>query len=224
MVLGKRRPAMEDKVAVRPRLLASLVDLAVIGGWLGVLTAVGAAVRRFLPAHPPTVPCGSARLAADVGIFAATVLPTGLYLGLAEAGPAQASLGKRRLGLRVVDSGGGRPGAARIAGRTAVKLLPWQLAHLSIARMMVQDQRSRITWPAYVASLAIPVLSVVLALRDPARRALHDRAAGTRVVAAERRTKWLSGASLRSRLDERAADPELRSDFDELVGQTLADM
>jgi hypothetical protein len=63
-----------------------------------------------------------------------------------------------------------------------VKLLPWQLAHLSIARMMGQDQRSRITWPAYVASLAIPLVSVVLALRDPDGRALHDRAAGTRVT------------------------------------------
>ena len=182
MVLGERRPAMGAKATVRPRLLASLIDLAVIGGWLGVLTAIGAVVRRFLPDRPPTAPSGSARIAADVGISAATVLPTGLYLGLTEAGPAQASLGKRRLGLRVVDSSGGRPRAARIAVRSAVKLLPWQLAHLSIARMMRQDQRSPITWPAYVASLAIPLVSVVLALRDPVGRALHDRAAGTRVV------------------------------------------
>jgi prevent-host-death family protein len=37
------------------------------------------------------------------------------------------------------------------------------------------------------------------------------------------RTRWLSGAALRSQLDERAADPGLRTDLDELVGQTLAD-
>jgi uncharacterized RDD family membrane protein YckC len=181
MVLGEHRPAI-GTAAVRPRLLASLADLAMIGSWLGVLTAVGAVVRRFVPDRPPAVPSGRARLAADVGIFAATVLPTGLYLGLTEAGPAQASLGKRWLGLRVVDRRGGRPGRAQIARRTAVKLLPWQLAHLSVARMMWRDQRSRLTWPAYVASLVVPLVSVVLALRDPAGRALHDRAAGTRVV------------------------------------------
>ena len=171
-----------EKVAVRPRLLASLTDLAMIGGWLGVLTAVGAVVRRFLPDRPPTVSRGPARLAADVGIFAATVLPTGLYLGLTEAGAGQATLGKRWLRIRVVDDRGGRPGGAQIARRTAVKLLPWQLAHLSVARLIWGDQRSPIVWPTYLASLAIPLVSVVQALRDPAGRALHDRAAGTRVV------------------------------------------
>ena len=182
MVLGAHRPATE-RAAVRPRLLASLIDLAVIGGWIGVLTGVGMVVRRFLPGHPPAVVSRRTRIAADVGIFAATVLPTGLYLGLTEAGAAQASLGKRRLGLRVVDQRGGRPGGARVALRTALKLLPWQLAHLSVARMMLApDQRSRVTWPAYVASLALSGLTVVLALRDTAGRALHDRAAGTRVT------------------------------------------
>jgi hypothetical protein len=93
---------------------------------------------------------------------------------------------------------------------------------------MVWRDRSRITWPAYAASLAIPLVSVVLALRDPAGRALHDRAAGTRVVSSAvpypARTWWLSGATLRSELDERAADPRLRSDLDELAGQSLADV
>jgi hypothetical protein len=35
---------------------------------------------------------------------------------------------------------------------------------------------------AYALSVLIPVLSIVMAWRDPLRRALHDRVAGTRVV------------------------------------------
>jgi len=38
------------------------------------------------------------------------------------------------------------------------------------------------------------------------------------------RTRWLSGAILRDQLAERAADPALRSDLDQLVGDTLADL
>jgi len=34
----------------------------------------------------------------------------------------------------------------------------------------------------YALSVLIPVVSVVMMARDPLRRALHDRVAGTRVV------------------------------------------
>jgi prevent-host-death family protein len=44
------------------------------------------------------------------------------------------------------------------------------------------------------------------------------------IVPHRARARWLSGATLRSELHERAADPRLRSDLDELAGQTLADL
>ena len=41
------------------------------------------------------------------------------------------------------------------------------------------------------------------------------------IVPHERRTRWLSGPELRQQLAERAADPALRQDLDELAGHTL---
>ena len=38
------------------------------------------------------------------------------------------------------------------------------------------------------------------------------------------RTRWLSGAALRSQLGHRSADPGLRNDLDQLAGDTLADL
>lgn len=38
------------------------------------------------------------------------------------------------------------------------------------------------------------------------------------------RTRWLSGAILRDQLLQRAADPALRSDLDDLAGDTLANL
>ena len=44
------------------------------------------------------------------------------------------------------------------------------------------------------------------------------------VVPHGRRARWLSGPDLRSQLTERAADPVLQRDLDELVGQTLDEL
>lgn len=38
------------------------------------------------------------------------------------------------------------------------------------------------------------------------------------------RTRWLAGTALRDRLAHRSADPGLRSDLDQLAGETLADL
>lgn len=38
------------------------------------------------------------------------------------------------------------------------------------------------------------------------------------------RTRWLSGVALRDQLGQRAADPGLRTDLDDLAGDTLADL
>lgn len=44
------------------------------------------------------------------------------------------------------------------------------------------------------------------------------------IVPHERRARWLSGPELRAQLAERAADPGLRGDLDELAGQTLDEL
>lgn len=166
------------------RLRASLGDLLVIAGWIGGLTLVGSAVRLVLPlAAAPAAPPTS-MLGVDLAVFAATVAPVGIYLTVTEAGRRQSSWGKRRVGLRVVATDGTRAGPGRIAVRNAVKLLPWQLAHIAVARLILGVDDPITIWTAYPLSLLIPVVSIWLALRDPHRRALHDRIAGTRVVRA----------------------------------------
>lgn len=44
------------------------------------------------------------------------------------------------------------------------------------------------------------------------------------IVPHGRRARWLSGQNLRRQLADRAADPALRQDLDELVGQTLDEL
>jgi len=44
------------------------------------------------------------------------------------------------------------------------------------------------------------------------------------IVPHGRRSRWLGGESLREQLRERAADPALRQELDELSGQTLDEL
>ncbi|HEX7245058.1 MAG TPA: type II toxin-antitoxin system prevent-host-death family antitoxin [Solirubrobacterales bacterium] len=44
------------------------------------------------------------------------------------------------------------------------------------------------------------------------------------IVPHGRRSRWLGGESLREQLKERAADPALRHELDELAGQTLDEL
>jgi len=44
------------------------------------------------------------------------------------------------------------------------------------------------------------------------------------IVPHGRRARWLSGEHLRDQLRERAADPNLTQDLDELAGQTLDEL
>ena len=121
-------------------------------------------------------------LLADAAAFLLTVLPVWVYLTTTESGREQASWGKRRAGLRVSSATGTDIGRRRVAVRNAVKLLPWQLAHLAVARIITGADEPVTIWSMYTLSLLLPVVSISMAWRDPLARALHDRVASTRVI------------------------------------------
>ena len=176
--MGKtRKPPEETTAPIGRRVLASLIDFGVIVAWLLVLTGVGFLIRPLLP------PAGEANLPlTDVLAFVMTVLPVWCYLTFTEASARAGTLGKQRIGLRVRSVQQPLPFRAA-AIRNAIKLLPWQLAHMAVSRFIL-EQEFTIAVTANVASLALAVMLVMTAFGDPQRRGLHDLLAGTRVVAA----------------------------------------
>lgn len=163
------------KAPLKPRFVALGFDYLVILGWLAVLTVAAlAGLSRLFGASP---------LANDLLIAGLTVVPVWLYLSVGEASAGQATLGKRRAGLVVTTVDGGRPGPGRVLARNAVKLVPWQLAHMAVIRMVYTSGEMGV---AVVAALtvcyAMVLLTLVLLLARRDRATLHDLAAGTRVV------------------------------------------
>jgi hypothetical protein len=170
--------------AVSARVLASAIDLALIWSWLGLLTGGGFLLRRRLgrpagDAEPPM-------LAVDAAVFAGTILPVAGYFVATEGWSGRASIGKRLVGLGLeAHPSGGRVASLRVVVRTCIKLFPWQLAHLYVARTMSDRGSPVVAKGAQALSLALAVVSVLFALRDPHQRALHDRVVGSRVIIIE---------------------------------------
>ncbi|MEV7006063.1 RDD family protein [Streptosporangium sp. NPDC051022] len=159
------------------RVVALGWDYLVIVGWLALL-----AVPYLLGVRPFARPADASPIVADLVITVLSVVPVWVYLVVTEAGTAQATWGKRRAGLIVTADGGGRAGLGRIMARNAVKLLPWQLAHIAVLRFWTAEDDSVVAVPAIVLCYVLAGATVASALLRRDRAALHDLVAGTRVV------------------------------------------
>lgn len=165
------------RAALRPRLVSAGWDYLVIVVWLALLAAV------FVPLYLAGVRVfdGLGMVSSDLLITVLTVLPTGAYLTIGEAGRRQATWGKRRAGLAVVTASGKRPGALRIVMRNVVKLLPWQCGHMAVSRLAGGHEVSAAIL-LLVAAYALAGASIALLLVRRDRAALHDVVVATRVV------------------------------------------
>ena len=68
----------------------------------------------------------------DLLAFVVSVLPVVTYFALSESSTAAATWGKKRLGLRVLDVGGGPLSRGQAFARAFLKFLPWQIAHTAM--------------------------------------------------------------------------------------------
>jgi len=155
------------------------VDCLVALTWLLLLGGIAIGLRE-LGLEPQW--SAYSELSADLATLALGLVPVGVYLVLTETGRRQGSLGKRRVGLRVVRADGTRANAWQLALRTAIKLSPWFLAHLGLSRIWMHLGTAQTAcFCLFCVYLIVPV-SIGLALVHPQRRALHDWLTGTRVV------------------------------------------
>ena len=114
------------------RLKAFAFDYLPIIGYIILLFAATMTVIKIsgfigLTPHLPEDP-----VLGDLIAFITLVLPVALYFTLQESSPRQATWGKRKAGIRVVDANGGTLSRKRAFVRSLVKLLPWQIAHTCI--------------------------------------------------------------------------------------------
>ncbi|MFO7270603.1 RDD family protein [Sphaerobacter thermophilus] len=182
--------ALPARIVLR-RGLAYAIDVALAYGvFVGVQTALTPIRNRLDPVWMTSGP----RL--EGYIFLTISLPVWCYFTLCEGSRWQATVGKRLLGLRVVTATGERVGWGRALLRTVVKLLPWDIAHVTVALprpLFIDPNTGALDWtrgdfrPGFLLAYAVLALTLVAVVRTPRRQALHDLAAGTVVVPEPRR-------------------------------------
>jgi uncharacterized RDD family membrane protein YckC len=109
-------------------------------------------------------------------------LPTWFYFVLSDSSAHGATIGKRLLGLHITRIIGGRVSMARALARTAVKLLPWEIAHLSAFALSTDPAgfEFRQVLGLTVAN-GLTVVYFVVAAGTRGRRSVHDYVAATEV-------------------------------------------
>ena len=113
------------------RVKAFLYDNLLIFAYLAALSAVGS-VLTFGPFAAQWSGFLSSPARMDLVAFVVSVLPVVTYFALSESSAVGATWGKKRLGLRVLDVGGGRLSKGQGFARAFLKFLPWQMAHTAM--------------------------------------------------------------------------------------------
>ena len=158
--------------------MATLIDVACMLPWIGVVAAAGAVLWVTGVTHSADPLVGNA-----VG-FITLIVPITVTASGFEGSSRHATPGKRALRLTVQRSLGGGAGFARSLVRNGIKYaLPWELGHTAVFALFGTTAAPPL-WVTIVLVLAyaIPIGSLVLLLVTG--RALHDRVARTTVATA----------------------------------------
>ncbi len=103
-------------------VICAYIAFLVLATWLASLTGISKAFTGVF----------TSLVLFDLFAFCTLTLPVILYFTLSECSEQQGTWGKRIMHLRVTDLEGERIGLARSLARSALKFLPWQIAHTSL--------------------------------------------------------------------------------------------
>lgn len=174
----------------RIRVLAFALDYILICAYIIVLALVSSLLLSD-PRQSQLAQMFATPLSRDLIAFSSLILPVLCYFIVSEQSRLQASWGKRRCHLQVVDRAGQRISAGRAILRNVAKFAPWQIAHTCLFHIP--------GWPfnPQTPSLAVSigfgvvwvliVASVISMLLSQHRQTLYDYLADTRVIVSAQR-------------------------------------
>ncbi|MFD2132163.1 RDD family protein [Pseudogracilibacillus auburnensis] len=161
------------------RIYAFLLDYLVIMIYgvfvLGTISFVFRPYVQFL--------FSSSSIVAELTGFLMITFPVSLYFILCECSKWQGTLGKRKMGICVVDNSGQRIGIGRSIVRTTVKFLPWELAHFTIWQLMLPSSMSDMIIYIILGIVYFAILVyLIIPFTNKKRKNVYDWIAGTEVV------------------------------------------
>jgi hypothetical protein len=167
------------------RVKAFLYDYLLVFTYLAALSAVGSFLT-FGPFAAQWSELLSSPVKMDLFAFAVSVLPVVTYFALCESSATAATWGKKRLGLQVLDPGGGRLSKGQGFGRALLKFLPWQMAHTAMLHIpgfpLEPDNPPGWTVALLVSAWALVAVYLVGLTSATGGRTAYDRLIGSSVL------------------------------------------
>jgi uncharacterized RDD family membrane protein YckC len=162
---------------LKQRVLAFMFDFLIIVGYILILLVIGVGVN-FLSGEITLL---ASPIALNILAFVVLVLPVILYFAFQESSSQQATWGKRRAKIKVAPVQGARMSLWQSLLRSAVKFLPWQLAHVSVIYIWYGSQSTIFLIGSLIAQGLVIVYIMCLWL-GKRHRTPYDWLAGTCVV------------------------------------------
>ena len=168
------------------RLKAFAYDYLIIIGYMIVLAVATMAVIKIAGFIGLSLQWPKNPFLADLMAFITLILPVALYFTLQESSPKQATWGKRKVGILVVNANGDTLTRKQAFIRSLVKLLPWQIGHTCIFQLGVSTfelvEPSPMVITGFVLVYLLVGIYVASALISRKHRTPYDWAAGAYVV------------------------------------------
>ncbi len=172
---------MHTPASLRQRIIGFAYDFLILAGYLVILAAIFLPLT-FGPLHAQMTALVSTPLRWNLLAFCTTVLPFTLYFSLQESSLAQATWGKSKAKIHVVTLKGERVKFWRALLRSAVKFLPWQVAHTCIFFIPYHlPQPGWVMAGLVLAQMWVVIYFLVLWL-NKTHRTPYDWIAGTKVI------------------------------------------
>ena len=170
---------------VRQRIGAFLLDYLIIAAYLVLLVLISVGLG-FGPLRSMFQAMFADPNISEFSAFLLLVLPVILYFALFECSSWQATWGKQKMGLRVIDTHGARLSLPRSFLRSLLKFVPWELTHACLWRIPGWPLAPTTPSPIITAGLVLVWILVgvylVSMLVSKKHQALYDWIAGTSVI------------------------------------------
>ena len=170
---------------VRQRIGAFLLDYLIIVAYIVLLVIISVGLG-FGPLRSVFSAMFADPNRSEISAFLLLVFPVILYFTLLEFSSWQATWGKRKMGLCVIDTHGARLSFPRSLVRSLLKFAPWELTHACLWRIpgwpLAPTTPSAIITAGLVLVWILVAAYLVSMLMSKKHQALYDGIAGTYLI------------------------------------------
>lgn len=162
-------------VSLGTRILAFLWDYIIIAGYLLALVGLSYLIR---PVLTPLFTTNA--LLAELTGFLFITLPVYLYFAICEGSKSHATWGKRKMGILVTGMNGQSVGLRTSLVRSALKFVPWELAHFTIWQMVIPAEPSDALIYSLLGTVyGLMILYLLSPIFSKKKQTVYDMLAGT---------------------------------------------